>query len=348
MAAFLAGEGPARNLDAARVILEQMVKTEGPGGNRERMEAARVLALTPDGFGDLLGRLLHDQDVDVARLAIAAARVVHDQAVIAPLVDLLSRAELTEDAADVLARKGSAAVEPLKARLLDESSPVEVRREIPLVLMQIGTPDAGRALVAALLEGDATVRYRVIASLNKLKRLHPDVPVDRALVELLLAAEIAGHYRSHQVLGAVKRTLHPDDPVFQAMEESMEQERERIFRLMSLLYTEPGLQDAYVGLRSSNPTIRANSLEFLDNVLAPHLREVLVPVLDPQTSLEERIQVADRLVGAPVTTAQAGLATMLADPVLHEVASGALHRVAVDAETAETPEPAPADMGIGV
>ena len=155
---------------------------------------------------------------------------------------------------------------------------IDVRREIPLVLLRIGTPEAGRALVDALLEGDATVRYRVIASLNKLKRLHPEVVIDRSLVELLLAAEIAGHYRSHQILGALRRSLMADDPMFAAMNRSMEQERERIFRLLSLLLPDVDLQDAYVGLESVQATIRANSLEFLDNVLSPQLRQVLVPV----------------------------------------------------------------------
>ena len=348
MAAFLAAPGPAQNLEAARVIISQMVGAEGPNASRERMEAARVLALAPEGLGDLLARLLRDEEPEVARLAVAAARVVRDEEITLPLIDLLARTELTEDAADVLSRRGSTVVRPLKTRLLDENAPVEVRREIPLVLMQIGTPEAGRALVDALLEGDATVRYRVIASLNKLKRLHPEVPVDRPLVELLLAAEIAGHYRSHQVLGAVRQTLSTDDPVFKAMDVSMEHERERIFRLMSLLLPESGLQDAYVGLQSTNQAIRANALEFLDNVLKPQLREVLVPVLDPQTTLDERIAIADRLVGAPVTTAQAGLAAMLADPVLREVASGALQRVGADTEAPDVHAPAPADMAIGV
>ena len=348
MAAFLASPGPARNLEATRALLEQMVNAAGSTGVRDRLEAARVLALTPEGFGDLLVRLLCDEDSEVARLAISAARVVHDDVVVAPLIDLLARSELTEDAADVLARRGSVVVRSLKERLLDETSSVEVRREIPLVLLRIGTPEAGHALVDALLEGDATVRYRVIASLNKLRRQHPDAAIDRPLVELLLAAEIAGHYRSHQVLGAVRQTLRTDDPVFEAMHASMEQERERIFRLMSLLLPERDLQDAYVGLRSTNPTIRANALEFLDNVLSPQLRQVLVPVLDPQTTLEERIAIADRLVGAPMTTVQAGIAAMLADPLLREVASGALQRVGVDTEPTDVQEPAPADMGIGV
>ena len=139
-----------------------------------------------------------------------------------------------------------------------------------------------------------------------------------------------------------------DGRMFAAMHRSMEHERERIFRLLSLLLPDVDLQDAYVGLESMQATIRANSLEYLDNVLSPQLRQVLVPVLDPQTTLEERIAIADRLVGAPVNTAEAGIASLLADTALHEVATEALHRVNADAELGEAPEPAPGDMRLGV
>jgi AAA family ATP:ADP antiporter len=351
MAAFLASPGPSRNLDATRAILEQMVDSPGPAGVRDRAEAARVVALAPDGLDDYLVRLLQDEDAGVARAAIAAARSARLDDAEVPLIDLLARDDLAEDAAEALSRYGASIVPRLKARLLDEAAPLEVRREIPLVLLRIGTADAERALADALLEGDATLRYRVIAALNKLKQLHPDVQIDHAIVELLLAAEIAGHYRSHQVLGAVRHTLPDSDPMLAAIRQSMEAELERIFRLMSLLFPEAELKDAYVGLRSGNPIIRANALEFLDNVLSPQLRQLLVPVLDPQTTLEDRIALADRLVGAPVTTAHDGLSALLTEPSLREIAQQALRRVGGEAEqveAAETSAPTPANMGIGV
>jgi ATP:ADP antiporter, AAA family len=289
IAAFLASPGPARNLEAARVILEQMVEASGESGARDRDEAARVLSLLPDVFPDLLVKLLDDQDSRIAQLAVKA-----------------------------LSRAGAAGVPLLQERLLEE---------------------------------DSTLRYRVIAALNKLRQLHPEIHLDRTLIELLLAAEIAGHYRSHQVLGAVNGSLPPNDPVIIAMRQSMELELERIFRLMSLLYPEAQLQDAYVGLRSDNPVIRANALEFLDNVLEPQLRQLVVPLLDPQTSLRERIATADRLIGAPVTSAAGGITALLADPRLREVATEALRRISTGADAepvAEEAEPAPADLGIGV
>jgi AAA family ATP:ADP antiporter len=91
---------------------------------------------------------------------------------------------------------------------------------------------------------------------------------------------------------------------------------------MALLFPHAGLHDAYVGVRSSNPSVRANALEFLDNVLQPALRHVLVPLLDSQVTIEERIALANRLVGAPLENAQQAVATLLAsdDPWLRSCA----------------------------
>src|SRR6185503_7949540 len=95
-------------------------------------------------------------------------------------------------------------------------------------------------------------------------------------------------------------------------------ELERMFRLMALLSPGPGLHDAYVGVKSTNLTVRDNALEFLDNVLKPELRRVLLPLLDSQVSVDERIALANQMVGAPLETPEQAIATLLAseDPFL--------------------------------
>jgi hypothetical protein len=152
----------------------------------------------------------------------------------------------------------------------------------------------------------------VIASLNKLHDLHPEVHIDAQLVELVLAAEIAGHYRSYQVLGPLREHLKDDDPGLEGLRRSMDQELERIFRLMALLVPGPGLHDAYVGVRSGNPTVRENALEYLDNVLKPDLRRLLLPLIDSHVTIPERIAIANQLVGAPLETAEQAITTLLA------------------------------------
>jgi AAA family ATP:ADP antiporter len=380
MAAFLASPGPSQNLDAARVILTAMADAGAHAGIRDRLQAARVLALVPGLFTDLLVRLIGDPDVAVARQAIAAVSVVMRDEVVTALLEALARGELATDAAVKLARYGNPLVPELSRRLHDPATPVEMKRELPQILVRIGTPVAEEVLIEGMLQADVTLRHRVIASLNKLHDVHPDVRIDPHVVDVVLAAEIAGHYRSYQVLGPLREQLKEEDTVLQALYQSMEQELERIFRLMGLVSEAQALHDAYVGVRSSSPIVRANALEFLDNVLKPDLRRLLVPLLDSQVSVDERIALANQLVGAPLETAEQSIATLLAsgdpwlrsnavyaagvlrlqnlevelhrlegsaDPVLREHVQLALHRLSGEAEGAPTTVPAGMSGGVG-
>jgi ATP:ADP antiporter, AAA family len=381
MTAFLASPGSAQNLDAARTLIETMVKASGPAGVRERAEAARLIALVPDAFLDLLAQLIADEDQSVAREAVRSARTITREEVIPALFSVLGRDELTDEVASALARFGNAVIPEIEHRLRDESLPLDIRRELPAVLVRIGTAQAEQALIGSLLQADVTLRHRVIASLNKLRTVHPEVALDPAAVNLLLAAEIAGHYRSYQVLGPLQGRLKEDDPVLQAMENAMEQELDRIFRLMALLLPHVGLHDAYIGLRSKDELVRANSLELLDNVLQPELRQLLVPLLDSQVTTAERIELANRLVGAPLDSAEQAVATLLSsedpwlrssaiyavgalqlhelrdeldrfetdpDPVLKQSVRAARRRLAGEKEAPVLQEPAPVDMSLGV
>jgi AAA family ATP:ADP antiporter len=380
MAAFLASPGPAQNLDAARAILEAMTQAAGEDGARERAEAARLIALVP-AFSGMLPRLIADRDVEVARQAIETARVMVRDDTLDALLAALSRNELSDAAGGAIARFGNAVVPRIAHDLEDDHVPLDARRELPAVLVRIGTVEAEQVLIGSLLHADPTLRHRVIASLNKLRTLHPEVRLDPAAVELLLAAEIVGHYRSYQVLGPLQERLRPGDPMLEAMGNSMEQELERIFRVMALLLPHAGLHDAYVGLRSSNPVVRGNAIEFLDNVLKPELRQILVPLLDSSVTVAERIALANALVGAPLETPEQAVSTLLAsedswlqscavyaigamqleglegeldrferqgDPAMRQTVETARRRLAGLSDTAAIPEPVPASMAVGV
>jgi AAA family ATP:ADP antiporter len=385
MAAFLASPGHAQNLDTARAILVAMTKAEGHDGIRERAEAARLIGLAPEAFSPMLPALLADPDVGVVRQAIQTARTIelHESAdaIVDALIGTLGRPEVSDDAAEALARLGNAIVPDLSRRINDDGVPLDVRREVPSVLVRIGTVEAEQVLIGSLLHADPTLRHRVIASLNKLRTVHPEVKLDPAGVEVLLAAEIVGHYRSYQVLGPLQERLRPGDPVLEAMGNTMEQELERIFRVMALLLPHAGLHDAYIGLRSSNPSIRGNAVEFLDNVLKPELRQILVPLLDSSVTVAERIRLANGLVGAPLETPEQAVETLLAsedswlrscavyaigamqleglegtldrlqqdqDPAIRQAVQNARRRLAGISDAASIPVAVPPTMSVGV
>ncbi|MCL4523613.1 MAG: hypothetical protein M1453_12580 [Acidobacteria bacterium] len=318
MVAFLARPGKTQNLEAARMMFEAMVDEPGVEGQRTRLEAARLIAGLPDEFDPQLRRLLADGDPEVARQAIRAVGRLDKRRLVLKLLDRLGNPLLSADVADTLAKFGERIVGTLRDHLADVSVPLQIRREIPGVLALIGTASAESALMENLLEADAMLRFRMLAALNKLRQSHPEVAVDAQLIETVLAAEIMGHYRSYQILGTFGGKLESDDPVARALRESMNQEVERIFRLLSLLYPQFDFHSAHVGLQSESPTVHANALEFLDNVLKPQLRAVLVPLLDGDISVEDRVKLANRMVGAKVESREDAVAALVAsdDPWL--------------------------------
>lgn len=309
--AFLARPGQAQNLEAAHQILTAMVGESGEGRERHRVEAARLLGELPDCFDPLLSHLLGDPSPVIAREAMHSVGKLRKRRLVPDLLDLLAHHELRAEAAKALAEFGDSIVGALRDHLADCSVALEVRREIPAIMVKIGTPAAAQVLMENLLESDTTLRFRIVSALNKLKRLHPEIETDTQMLETVLAAEILGHYRSYQILDKLGTAETSEDPVARALTESMQQELERIFRLLGLLYPHLAVHSAYVGLQSKNVSVYDNALEFLDNVLNSQLREMLVPLLDGKVTVKERARLAQRLVRANIENQEQALVALV-------------------------------------
>jgi AAA family ATP:ADP antiporter len=326
MVAFLARPGRAQNIEAAQFILASMVGEQGAEGRRTRLEAARLLALLPDQFDEPLGQLVSDRDQEIALHAIRAVGRIKKRGLIQAVLSRLAEPGLTEEATTALAAFGDRIVGTMHDYLMDPSVPIEIRRELPGVLLQIGTPAAEEVLVESMLEADTTLRFRTISALNKMVQMNTNRRMDVKMVETVLAAEIMGHYRSYQIVGMLGGHLESSDPVVQALRDSMNQEVERIFRLLKILFPHFDLHSAYFGLQSSNPVVHDNSLEFLESILKPQLRSLLVPLLDSEVGIPERVRLANRLVGAGVDSQEEAVSMLLLseDPWLKSCAAYAI------------------------
>ncbi len=267
-----------------------------------------------------------DADMDVACDAIRAVGDSLNHALVPAVLDRLAEPPLVSDAVQCLAKFGDHIVGTLRENLSDPSVAIEIRREIPQVLMEIGTQAAARALTESLLESDTTLRFRTISALNKLCRLHPALQPDSSIIETVLMAEVMGHYRSYQILGTLGESLDSEDYVLRTLRETMEIEVERIFRLLSLLNPQYDLHSAYVGLQSKSTVVHDSALGFLDNVLEPQLRSALVPLLDSEVSVGERAQLATSLVHTSVETREEAVAALVAseDPWLRSCGAYAI------------------------
>lgn len=295
MVTFLAQPGPTSNIDAARLLLDRMLQDEEP---RTRFEAARLIELLPDHFEGQLRSILANGDVEQVRHALHAVGKLRKRKLAGRLIDRLGEPALTADASAALARFGDRIVGTLRDGLVDAETQPAVRREIPAVLLRIGSQASFQVLVESLLDPDVEVRRAVIGALNKLQELHPTWPLDKRMLETVLGAELLGHLRSYQVLGTLDAALDDSTPVFVPLATAMAQELERVFRLLKLLHPHQDLHSAYVGVQSTNPVVHDNALEFLENILSPELRGLLIPLLDSDVPRAQRIALAHRILGA--------------------------------------------------
>ncbi len=310
--AFLARPGRAQNLDAARLILDGMVREGGDDGRRTRIEAARLLAWLPDEFEPQLRRLLHDEDPGVARHDASAVGALRKRGLVPDVLDRLRDPLVVPDAIEALARFGDSIVGTLRDYLADPSVSRAIRREIPELLLRIGTSGAHRVLLENLAERDTHIRFRIITALNKLAQANPQRKLDLRLVETVLSAEIIGLYRSHQVLAALQRHEAAPEVVTHALRDAVRHELERIFRLLKTLYPTADMHSAYVGLQSENPVVHDNALEFVENILSRELKGLLVPLLDRDITVDTRVHLADHVTGVPIRTAAEAVRVLVA------------------------------------
>jgi hypothetical protein len=213
------------------------------------------------------------------------------------------------------------AVEMLRERLNDAEVAIAVRRQIPRVLARIGTAEAAQALCRSLLQGDPEMRYEVIKALNKIHARHPDrIGTAAAEISRMLDYELLAYYRSFQILAALEARNGGSWPeeaaqcsllVVQAMRERMEQELERVFRLLGLIYPSADVHNSYLSLTSHRPQLQANALEVLEHLLPADLYRRLAAVTDPEGTTEGRLERVRRLCRTGVDSGPEALRILL-------------------------------------
>jgi AAA family ATP:ADP antiporter len=311
---FLVRSGNPDNQIAAREILHNMIEQQGTDGRRSRIEAAKIFASLPGIFEDQLAVLIRDEDTDVFSQAIRALNENTSEQIIATVISKLGSSALSGKIIEALSVCGDAIIKPLEDHISDSSCPIAVRREIPAVLVEIGSTAAVNVLMDNLLTEETELRSRVIGVLTDLQKKNPAAVSDKQAIDTLLIAEIIGHYRSRQIRDVMEGALESDDTVLQALRKIIDEELERIFSLIKLLNPHHDLDSAYYGVQSANPEVRGNALEFLENILRPELRNLILPAIDPDISSGRRTKLTHRLTGTSIDTPVDALLTLLAQP----------------------------------
>jgi len=323
--AVLARLGNSR-IDAAQPLFAAMVAEPGEAGRKTRLEAARLAERMPLPFEESLRLLVGDEDTEVARTAIRAVGRT-DALPFAPLlIARLAEPALANDAKEALLGAGEDTLGLVAEALANRLTPTAARRALPDVLERIGGEAAAEVLADNLLDGDASLRLRILVALGGVRDARPNHPIDPRLLESALGAEVLGHYRSYQILGTIQTPGRGQEPVERGLRAAMREELERIFRLLDLLHPRRDFRAAWVALQSGNAVIHDQALDLLESLLRPETKALLVPLVDPEIPEPQRVRLAQRLVGAPVETPEQGIAALAStgDPWLRSCAAYAI------------------------
>jgi AAA family ATP:ADP antiporter len=328
---MLAGEAVLQSLQAypewkSAIITEDWLSQSVHSADAERRYLAAVAIGVLGEQGSIwLPKLLQDADIGVVGAACRAAGQVRNRACVEALVERLADAGLRAVAIDALIAYGGRITGFLGDVLLDGGVAPTIRRQIPRVLKQLLEQSSVDVLVNAIGQQDLSVRLAVLKALTAMRETAPRLQYP----EIFVTEQILNEAKHYYALYAALEPFHDQQSarsasglLHRSIEERLKQTLERLFRLMGLRYPPIEMHSAWLAVTARRKEQFLAALEFLDTVLEPKLKRVVLPMLD---STEHIAQRGRDLFGVEVRDAESAVRDLLqsGDPWLKECAMAA-------------------------
>lgn len=254
--------------------------------------------------------LLDDPDLAVRREAIAACGAVRLREFVPALLSHLAQPATREAARAALAAFGNRVVGTLGDYLADDTVAFGIRRELPLVLAAIGTQEAANELLRAPHPPDAGLLLRLLKAQNKIRSRDPNVVFPRGAVRESLQREVETFLQLHVHLHRwrAEPPSRGRNLLVDSLEERLDATFARIFRRLGLVYPSQEIFVGYRAVAGSSRRTRAQALEYLEAVLLPEDRRLLVPLLEDP---ERRLVLAESLYGLRPFTRDSSLEALI-------------------------------------
>ncbi|NIR50333.1 hypothetical protein GWO43_17650 [candidate division KSB1 bacterium] len=287
---------------ARKLLDRRLMRSFLKDGRDGRIQVADAIGiLANQNYNSFLIELLEDSDSGVKMHAIRSVGQTHDPRFVSILIENLGDRNYRKVAREALAEYGDTITVTLSEYLRNERLSMNIRSGIPRVLSLIGGQQSVEVLLDNLNQEDDFLRYQVIKSMNKLRARFPNLNFDKR-VDAALLDELKKYLR---ILAALHVTdssngngSNPNGSSLLArvLQERLDDHLDRIFRLLGLRYPPRDIYNAYAATISQNRRIRANAVEFLDNILSNNLKRVLIPIVEelpPEQVLQQANGLSD-------------------------------------------------------
>lgn len=285
-------ESLSREPEAANKILTKEWIEESatsPDAHRRAL-AAIATRVRGDAETNVIHGLLRDADPKVAAAASLTAGTLQNRTYLEGLVRLLPNARLRGSVIDALAMYGERIVGTLGDVMLDTTTPLSVRKQIPRVLRSIPSQRTVDMLIGALGEEDLVVRSAVVKALSSLREHNPKLNYGKEPVTHQIMNEARSYYEMSLALAPFRES--GKTPAARLLVETLEGRLrlslERLFRLLGLRYPPREIYAAYLAVNNRKDSDRHTAaVEFLDNVLDRDIKRIVMPLLDEETRINQ-------------------------------------------------------------
>jgi len=242
----------------------------------------------------LLVELMKDPEPEVRKAALLGAGESKDLTFMPILIQYLGRRTFRKTALEALKEFGLSGLSTLAGVLDDPYAPMEVRLRIPRVFAGMGFQESVDMLVMRMKFPEPYIRHEIIRALNHLRSDHPFLKFDEHAVGRYVLEEardfagiLAVFYSYSKNTAQNNLSDKQQEKIHRArrrliasLEKQLDQNLERIFRLLGLKYPPHDIYNVYLGIQSTESDLRANALEFLDTFLEADLKRLLIPIIE--------------------------------------------------------------------
>jgi AAA family ATP:ADP antiporter len=221
--------------------------------------------------------------------------------------------------------------------LMDPSWPLATRCQIPRVLKLIQDQRSADVLLHSLDEPEISIRIAVLRALSHLHETAPRLNYGATFVTDHILKEARHYFELYSAVEPFhdqKGTRTAAGLLERSLQERLQQTLERLFRLLGLKYPPEDMHAAYLAVRGRRHEQFLAALDFLDTVLEPALKRVVLPLLDSSEGMTER---GRDLFGLEVRDAESAMRDLIrsSDPWLSACAMAAaaerrFHRLRAD------------------
>ena len=267
--------------------LAEHVRDDGP-----EIRAALAAAIRhhhDERFWPELLELARSPESEVLNEVAAAMCAIPNEQFLPPLVRMLGRGSVRNQARDAIVAQGAVALHYLDEVMYDASFPRVVRKHLPRTISRFEPKRAAVVLVRHLArERDGAVRYKILRGLGRLAANDPRLKIDREVLRSFMRSTLERVVKMLELRLAVEKAQAADpalrtqggELLVAILREKETNALERVFRALGVLHPADDFGLLYHGVSRLDRRARASALELLEHALDRDVRDAVIAMVD--------------------------------------------------------------------